>query len=337
MLAGACDLIALKDTVAGTHARRMFNAALGTSLEVSGRTLAYEPARRAEVVRAARPRLGRRADPAEFDWWFDGNPVGPRRRARARRTGRVVGVLGASHFRAVVGGERRSRRCRSGPSTDPEYQGRGIFQRLERRDERAARETGAALELGFTNELARPDLPREARLARRSPGCGSGRARSCRAAARDDGERLERFGPEQEDAYRALRDRLPSHFVRDAAYLNWRYADSPRAYTLLASPSGYAVVGRKQFRGIDVGVRRRPRRPDVPRDAPAAPALRARGAWRARAARAAPRRARERATSSAGFVPTPRDDPPDRQALDQGALPLGPKAWHFALGDTDFF
>jgi peptidoglycan/xylan/chitin deacetylase (PgdA/CDA1 family) len=31
VLSGACDLIALKDTVTGTHARRLFNAALGTS------------------------------------------------------------------------------------------------------------------------------------------------------------------------------------------------------------------------------------------------------------------------------------------------------------------
>src|SRR5262249_7478060 len=31
VLSGACDLIALKDTVSGTHARRIFNAALGTS------------------------------------------------------------------------------------------------------------------------------------------------------------------------------------------------------------------------------------------------------------------------------------------------------------------
>ena len=31
VLAGACDLVAVKDTVAGTHARRIFNAALGTS------------------------------------------------------------------------------------------------------------------------------------------------------------------------------------------------------------------------------------------------------------------------------------------------------------------
>jgi len=31
VLAGACDLISIKDTVTGTRARRLFNAALGTS------------------------------------------------------------------------------------------------------------------------------------------------------------------------------------------------------------------------------------------------------------------------------------------------------------------
>ena len=31
VLAGACDLIAVKDTITGTRARRVFNAALGTS------------------------------------------------------------------------------------------------------------------------------------------------------------------------------------------------------------------------------------------------------------------------------------------------------------------
>ncbi len=37
VLAGACDLISLKDTVAGTHARRIFNQALGTSTSREGR------------------------------------------------------------------------------------------------------------------------------------------------------------------------------------------------------------------------------------------------------------------------------------------------------------
>ena len=31
VLAGACDLIAVKDTVTGTHVRRAFNTALGTA------------------------------------------------------------------------------------------------------------------------------------------------------------------------------------------------------------------------------------------------------------------------------------------------------------------
>src|ERR687887_730050 len=37
VLAGACDLIAVKDSVAGTHARRLFNQALGTSTSREGR------------------------------------------------------------------------------------------------------------------------------------------------------------------------------------------------------------------------------------------------------------------------------------------------------------
>ena len=49
VLSGACDLIALKDTVAGTHARRLFNAALGTSTQVSLR------ARRRTSPPTARP------------------------------------------------------------------------------------------------------------------------------------------------------------------------------------------------------------------------------------------------------------------------------------------
>jgi peptidoglycan/xylan/chitin deacetylase (PgdA/CDA1 family) len=37
VLAGACDLISLKDTVTGTHARRLFNQALGTATSREGR------------------------------------------------------------------------------------------------------------------------------------------------------------------------------------------------------------------------------------------------------------------------------------------------------------
>ena len=87
---------------------------------MSGRTLAYEPARRAEVFALLDRVRGYELDPAEFDWWFDGNPVGPRTIALAEEDERVVGVLGASHYRAVRRTvARRSRRCRSGPSPIP--------------------------------------------------------------------------------------------------------------------------------------------------------------------------------------------------------------------------
>jgi GNAT superfamily N-acetyltransferase len=302
---------------------------------VSSRTLAYEPARRAEVFALLDRVRGYELDPAEFDWWFDGNPVGPRTIALAEEENRVVGVLGASHYRAVVGGREEIATLPLWAVTDPEFQGRGIFQRLNGEVERAARETGAALELGFTNKLAGPIYIAKlgwldvARLRIWARPLLPGRDRA-------DVERLERFGPEQEDAYRALRDRLPSHFVRDSAYLNWRYADSPRGYTLLASPTGYAVVGRKQFRGVDTAYVA-----DL-----VAPTFREtrlllrrclRAARGARALLALLPAVHASAYVSSGFVPTPETIRLIGNALDRGALRLGPKAWHFTLGDTDYF
>ena len=99
---------------------------------------------------------GYELDPAEFDWWFDGNPVGPRTIALAEEDGRVVGVLGASHYRTVVGGRETLSTLPLWAVTDPDFQGRGIFQRLNGEIERAAREVGASVELGFTNKLAGP-------------------------------------------------------------------------------------------------------------------------------------------------------------------------------------
>ena len=298
--------------MAGTHARPHPERGARHVLEVSGRTLAYEPARRAEVFALLDRVRGYELDPAEFDWWFDGNPVGPRTIALAEEDGsRGRRARREPLPRGRRTAERRSSTLPLWAVTDPEFQGRGIFQRLNGEVERAARETGAALELGFTNKLAGPiyiaklgwlDVARLRIWAR---------PLAAAAATATTGSGSQRFGPEQEDAYRALRDRLPSHFVRDSAYLNWRYADSPRAYTLLASPSGLRrrraqAVPRRRHR-----VRRRPRRPDVPRDAPAAPALRARGARGARVARAASRSARERVRVGRVRADA-RDDPPDR-------------------------
>jgi GNAT superfamily N-acetyltransferase len=302
---------------------------------VSLETLAYQPARRGEVFDVLNRVRGYDVDAREFEWWFDDNPVGPRTIALAEDEGRILGVLGASFYRALVNGRETLAALPLWAVTDPEARGRGIFQRLNAEVERAAREAGATLELGFTNRLAGPiyiaklgwlDVHRPRIWARPLV---PGRRRS------DGCVHLHHFGPEQEAAYRTLAPRLRNHFVRDTAYLNWRYADSPRGYTLLASTNGYAVLGRKQFKGIDCAYVA-----DL-----VAPSFRetrwllrrcARAASGARLLLALLPAAHAGAYRSAGFLPTPETIRLIGHAL-EGELPVGPRAWHFTLGDTDYF
>jgi hypothetical protein len=297
-------------------------------------TLAYEPARRAEVFELLDRVRDHETDEQEFDWWFDGNPVGPRTIALAQEDGRLAGVLGASFYRAVVGGHETLVTLPLWAVTDEAFRGRGIFQRLNGEVERVARESGATLELGFTNRMAGPiyiaklgwlDVHRLRIWARPlRPGQGSGPKTI-----------LKRFVYRHEDAYRAVAPRWRSHFVRDVAYLNWRYADSPRDYTLLESRNGYAVLGRKELRGRDSAF-----------IADLVAPSRRETVWLLRRAARAARGARVllalvppgqgAAYASFGFVPTPMTIRLIGHAL-EGDVPIGPKAWHFTLGDTDYF
>ncbi|HEX2485402.1 MAG TPA: GNAT family N-acetyltransferase [Myxococcota bacterium] len=297
-------------------------------------TLAYEPARREEVFELLDRVRDHRTDAQEFDWWFDGNPVGPRTIALAQEEGRLAGVLGASFYRAVVQGRETLAALPLWAVTDEAFRGRGIFQRLNGEVERVARESGATVELGFTNRLAGPiyiaklgwlDVHRLRVWAKVTVP----RRGTVTRAERDE------FAPAAERAYRAVASQWPSHFVRDAAYLGWRYADSPRAYTLLLSRNGYAVIGRKQLRGREVAY-----------VADLVAPTRRETLWLLRRCVRAARGARllltlvppgQRAAYAAfGFVPTPMTIRLIGHAL-EGELPVGPRAWHFTLGDTDFF
>ena len=120
--------------------------------------------------------------------------------------------------------------------------------------------------------------------------------------------------------------------MRDAAYLNWRYADSPRAYTLIGSRNGYAVVGRKRFRGIDAAYVADLVAPS-PRETRWLLRRCVRAARGARALFALLPPVHRAAFVAAGFAPTPMRIRLIGRAL-EGELPLD---WHFTLGDTDYF
>jgi GNAT superfamily N-acetyltransferase len=296
-------------------------------------TVAYEPARRADVFDLLSRVRGYATDEREFDWWFEGNPVGPRTIVLADEDGTLAGVLGASFYRTMVEGRETIAALPLWAVTDEAFRGRGIFQRLNAEVERVAREAGARLELGFTNKLAGPiyiaklgwvDVHRLRIWARpllplrRSVAAGG----------------APRFEQRHEDVYRAVAPTWASHFVRDTDYLNWRYGASPREYTLLDSRNGYAVVGRKRIRGVRVAYVA-----DL-----VAPTRRETVWLLRRCARAAAARVllalvppgQRSAFASFGFVPTPMTIRLIGHEL-QGRLPVGADAWHFTLGDTDFF
>ena len=299
-----------------------------TELEVEP----YDPARRDELLALLDRVRGHRTEPREFEWWFDGNPVGPRTIFVARVGEDLAGVLGASFYRTVVAGRETLSALPLWAVTDEQFRGRGIFQRLNAAVESAARAAGATLELGFTNRLAgpiyvgklgwqdvhrlrywaRPLLP-----SRRPPEPGD----------------ADRFGPEQEQAYRAAAP-ARGHFVRDAAYLNWRYADAPHPYRLLLSRNGYAVVGRRPFRGVDTAYVA----DLVAASGREARVLLGRCVRAARGARVllALVPAHAAAHAAVGFAPTHMTIRLIGHAL-EGELPLGSKSWHFTLGDTDYF
>src|SRR5947209_14613936 len=98
---------------------------------------------------------GESMSPAEFDWWFDRNPAGPRILNEARDDdGTALGALAMSCFRMSQGLAAFAVHA----VTAPAARGRGVFSTLELRNERAAAEAGAAWALGVTNPMAGPGL-----------------------------------------------------------------------------------------------------------------------------------------------------------------------------------
>jgi GNAT superfamily N-acetyltransferase len=269
----------------------------------------YDPSRRSDVAGLMGRVWGERPDEAELEWFYERNPVRPASVLLGEEGGRVVATVAISFQRMSLEGEEVEVGMPLRVATDPDYQGRGIFGKLQAENEERVAAMGIRLLLTVPNEASAPvflerlgwsTLPSIRVWARVK--LLPGRVRS---------PRVDRF--ESADGG-GEGDRV----LRDAAWLNWRFADAPRPYTLLDG-DGYAAVGRRGRLVVIAAVAG-----DLLGDAAAAAhghaLIAAPPPWEA------PRYLR------AGYLPTPRTFTVLGKSLGH-SIPIRP---HFELGDLDF-
>lgn len=282
-----------------------------------------EPAGRDEFLGLMQETYGEAMSAAEFDWWFDRNPAGPRILNEARdEDGTALGVLAMSCARMSQGLAAFAVHA----VTTPAARGRGVFSTLELANEEEAARAGASWALGFTNPMAGPILVGK---------LGWEDLTSLRIWVRPLRLRKRARGELRHTGVGVFTDSVrydAQHIVRDPRYLNWRYADSPRSYVRVEDGQDWAIVTHSVWHGYSsavvceaVGGSRVLRRCAHAVDADLAVAMVNPG--------------EERTYLAAGFVPTPRtirfigkrltDDAPE--------LPKRRDAWHLTLGDLDFF
>ena len=282
---------------------------------------------RADFLALMRETYGRAISPAEFDWWFDRNPIGPRILTEARDdNGQPLGVLGMSFLRTSRGLASFSLHA----VTAPLARGRGVFSALELHNEELAAAAGATWALGFTNPLAGPILVGK---------LGWEDVTSLRVWAHP--KRLRRTGAGRllvEPSVQPFAGEAPSlpghHVIRDSTYLDWRYVDSPRPYVRFGGADGWAVVTHAVWHGMSCAVvcdavgrakGRLLRECVLAVDADVAVAMVNPG--------------EERTYLTAGFVPTWRTIRFIGKRLSEDApeLPKRRRDWYLTFGDVDFF
>jgi predicted N-acetyltransferase YhbS len=282
----------------------------------------YEPADREAYLGLLHEAWGERTMPGEvFDWWFAGNPAGSLMSV-ARADARVVGVAAHSLFRMVLEGEEQVASFSVHATTHESARGQGIFAELERRHEREAAERGVAVVLVFASASTAPIFLGPLGWAEIGRLRVWARPLLAQAPAPVAAARFDEAG----DAAAGW----PNHVVRDAEYLNWRFADSPKGYRVVRVGESYAVVGKTRYRGVETAVLA-----DFAGDSRDV-LRRAVSAAAGRALIALPAPDQRRLFLSLGFVPAPYTLHLMGKPL-AGKLSLDPAAWRFTLGDTDFF
>jgi GNAT superfamily N-acetyltransferase len=338
---------------------------------VTVETVRYTPEKRAALV-ALLARVGTtQLSDEEFAWWFDRNPAGEGIVSLAVDGREVVGVAAMSFFRTALDGTETRLAIPVNVATDPRYRGQGIFSKLELENEGAAAASGSPLTVTFPNGASYPifvrrlgwiDLPRLRLWARPlrvggvvryllgRPGERGGlRARDTtqRTIRGLDVRPVERFDEQMDELGRRAATGYGSHFVRDAEYFNWRYLHSPRDYRCFGAYRGeelrgVAVVGHTFKHGVSAGFLADLVASPDGRDASRALLARAldevRGGADALVLLPPPGRLERQALLASGFLPTNKRLRFIGKVLHDGArLDVRSRAWHFTLGDFDFF
>jgi GNAT superfamily N-acetyltransferase len=270
----------------------------------------YGPSRVDELADLVERVSGARPKADELRWFYDRNPVRPASVLLGEEDGVVIASVAISFVRMLVDGEELQVGMPVRVATDPAFQGRGIFRRLEAANEERVAAAGIPLLLTVPNAASAPVFLKHLgwsvlpslRLWVRPQFAASPSLRHA----------VERFD-HMEGAS------TPSEVLRDTGWLNWRFTDSPRAYTLLQN-GGYAALGERGRAGIVAALER-----SSPRAAAAAS--------RGRMVVAAPPPRDHLRYLRGGFVPTWKTLRVLGRSLDGRPLPERP---HFQLGDLDF-
>jgi GNAT superfamily N-acetyltransferase len=277
------------------------------------RVVAYDPSRRADVADLMGRVWGERPAVEELEWFYERNPVRPASVLLGEDDdGRLIATVAIAFLRMSIGGEELEVGMPLRVATDPVHRGKGLFGQLQAENESRVADLGIRLLLTVPNAASAPvflerlgwsRLPSLRIWARLHLLPGHARAQEVRRFS--DLTPGTRFG-----------DRV----LRDEAWLNWRFADAPRAYTLLEN-GGYAAVGRRGRLGVaavvDGGLLG-----DVAAVASGFALI------------AAPPPPERRRYALAGYLPTQRTFTVLGKALAPGqTVPARP---HFELGDLDF-
>jgi hypothetical protein len=300
-----------------------------TSAQVSDvEIVPYTAARRPELEALTRSARGSTLSEAELDWWLDRNPAGPPLISLAERAGVVVAAACMSPCRLAVGGRRVTALAAQPVTVHQDYEGPGLAARLIEANESRAADV-APLLVAFPGEGSRAELwgPGWRDLGQPRAWARSARRRRLPASV----EQVAGFSRRVDDLWRRLGPSREPGLVRDSAYLEWRFASSPRGYRCLASDEGVAVVGHRETDG---------RRVAFLADLLAPPGPASRRLLRAALAVAdAPRflalppLGRAGDLARLGFAPTSRRIAALAKPLRPGAQI--PDGWSFALGDGD--